>query len=223
MIYKLFENMCKKYNKIYPLLYEDKLKSEILSNIKDEINSRVNSRANSRANSRVNSVDNSSSYSENYNNEYLFSKTDNFCDYFQNNMFCKNLCPYLRNITGIYEDDYVSTYDYNMIRVSSTNTYNMELDMEKNSNSLWIPPEKHGLDNSDPIFNSYYLTGKNLYGKIFYIDFFETIKDDIKNLRNLSIFQKKYLETLDHKKMQELISIYIITMEAIIYTLNNDL
>jgi hypothetical protein len=77
-----------------------------------------------------------------------------------------------------------------------------------NSSKEWNPPDKHGLRNSDPVIPSYYLTGKDLKGNIFNVDYLFTIQDDIKNYRPLSIYQKQYLTRLPTEQLISLILLY---------------
>jgi hypothetical protein len=60
------------------------------------------------------------------------------------------------------------------------------------------PPEVYGLENSERIFGQYYLTGKDLNGKIVNIDFLFTIFDNIRNFRPLTVYQLEYIKTLDN-------------------------
>ena len=72
----------------------------------------------------------------------------------------------------------------------------------------WEPPPFHGLKNSQRVFGDYYLTGKELKGKLFVLDFYFTIEDDIKNFRTLSPYQMSYIKTLGHEEKQELFNLY---------------
>ena len=72
----------------------------------------------------------------------------------------------------------------------------------------WTPPPVHGLDNSDPIIPSYYLTGKDLRGNLFHIDFLYTIQDNIRNYRPLTDPQQAYLKTLSADQLVELVLLY---------------
>ena len=59
----------------------------------------------------------------------------------------------------------------------------------------WTPPETHGLENSDRIIPLYYMTNKNMKGKMLYLNYFEIILDDIRNCRELNTHQLKYLSS----------------------------
>ena len=70
-----------------------------------------------------------------------------------------------------------------------------------------LPPDKHGLSNSDVIIPAYYNLHKNP-SKILDLDFFEIIKDDIKNLRPLNKYQLKYIKEIKDEYKYELIEIF---------------
>ena len=72
----------------------------------------------------------------------------------------------------------------------------------------WDPPTAYGLQNSKRVFGNYYLTGKQLKGKLFELDFYTTIVDDIQNFRTLSSFQMSYIKTLSHEDKQELFHLF---------------
>jgi len=68
-------------------------------------------------------------------------------------------------------------------------------------------PEIHGLSNSDIIIPSYYQLHKHP-SKILSIDYYEIIKDDIKNIRPLNKYQLEYIKELSDEKKNELIDIF---------------
>ena len=76
---------------------------------------------------------------------------------------------------------------------------------EQKQDTIWKPPEKSGLDNSEGISYSY--CSKNYMGMV-EIDFFKKIKDDIHNYRNLSVRQLDYIKDLNNDEKFELIEIY---------------
>ena len=76
---------------------------------------------------------------------------------------------------------------------------------EQKQEITWKPPEKPGLDNSDGISYSY--CSRNYMGMV-EIDFFEKIKDDIRNYRKLSDRQLDYIKDLNNNEKFELIEIY---------------
>ena len=69
------------------------------------------------------------------------------------------------------------------------------------------PPKEPGLENCDPIIPPYYHLHKHP-SKIFTIDYFEIIKDDIKNFRPLNKYKLEYIKDLTHDQKFELVSIY---------------
>jgi hypothetical protein len=86
-----------------------------------------------------------------------------------------------------------------------------EFNYDKNFN--WCPPKTHGLNNSNYIIPTYY---KILYN----LDYFEIIKDDIRNFRKLNTYQLKYIqEQLDDHSKNELLTIYNNCVNALITSL----
>lgn len=79
----------------------------------------------------------------------------------------------------------------------------------------WKPPAENGLGNSEKIIPDYYLTNKCSPKKIFDIDFYSTIEDSIKNLRQLTFSQKEYLKNNPEKQL-EIILLYDIVMKTLI-------
>ena len=71
----------------------------------------------------------------------------------------------------------------------------------------YIPPKENGLLNSDIIIPSYYQLHKHP-SKIFNIDYYEIIKDDIRNIRPLNKYQLEYIKELSHEYKIELINIF---------------
>ena len=68
-------------------------------------------------------------------------------------------------------------------------------------------PKEHGLSNCNIIIPSYY----NLYkhpSKIFDIDYYEIIKDDIRNCRTLNEYQLQYIKGLSHEQKNEIFDIF---------------
>jgi hypothetical protein len=69
------------------------------------------------------------------------------------------------------------------------------------------PPTKHGLSNSFCIIPSYYhLHNQPL--KILDVDFFEIIKDDIRNCRTLNKYQMEYIKEIKDEYKYELIELF---------------
>ena len=63
-------------------------------------------------------------------------------------------------------------------------------------------------NNGDYIIPTYYMNEKNTKGKLFDIDFYWTILDSIRNLRELTPHQLELLKTLSHEKLIEIIHEY---------------
>jgi hypothetical protein len=64
-------------------------------------------------------------------------------------------------------------------------------------------PKEHGLSNSDVIIPSYYKLHEHP-SKILDVDFYEIIKDDIRNYRILNKYQLEYIKEIDDKYKYEL-------------------
>jgi hypothetical protein len=69
-------------------------------------------------------------------------------------------------------------------------------------------PAKFGIENSEQIIPNYYLSGKDLKGKIFECDFHYSIIDSIRNMRILSKYQQEYVEKLEKEECYELLREY---------------
>lgn len=69
-------------------------------------------------------------------------------------------------------------------------------------------PAQFGIDNSEQIIPKYYLSGKNLAGKLFECDFHYSIIDSIRNMRILSKYQQEYVERLEKEECYELLREY---------------
>uniref|UniRef100_A0A6C0HST3 Uncharacterized protein n=1 Tax=viral metagenome TaxID=1070528 RepID=A0A6C0HST3_9ZZZZ len=87
--------------------------------------------------------------------------------------------------------------------MNSDISYNNTIISERQNPNIFIedwssPPETYGLENSERIFGQYYLTGKDLNGKIVNIDFLFTIFDNIRNFRPLTVYQLEYIKSLDN-------------------------
>jgi hypothetical protein len=100
-------------------------------------------------------------------------------------LVCKNISNNLRKIMN-------SDISYNNTIISQRQNPNVFIED-------WSSPlETYGLENSERIFGQYYLTGKDLNGKIVNIDFLFTIFDNIRNFRPLTVYQLEYIKTLDN-------------------------
>lgn len=80
-------------------------------------------------------------------------------------------------------------------------------------------PEKYGLENSDLIIPSYYKLHKHP-SKILDFDFYEVIKDDIRNGRKLSSYQLEYIKNLKESYKDELIVLFNECIATFIELLN---
>jgi hypothetical protein len=84
-----------------------------------------------------------------------------------------------------------------------------ELNMEEikfDDMGSYEPPKQHGLSNSDIIIPQYY----KLHEKKFFLDldYFNIIKDDIRNYRSLNDYQIEYLRNISEDQKIELFKIF---------------
>jgi len=105
---------------------------------------------------------------------------DNIEQYFEKYIICKNLNNKLKKRLG---------YD--------------TFDNQKNIN--WIPPDKSGLGNSEPIIQKYFIDKLNNITQINYI---VIIKDDIRNMRSLNEEQLKYITTLNKNQLCDIVNTF---------------
>jgi hypothetical protein len=80
-------------------------------------------------------------------------------------------------------------------------------EMEYDDTGTYEPPTEPGLSNNEVIIPSYY----NLHDNpslILELDYFEIIKDDVRNCRVLNEYQLKYIKELSHECKNELFDIY---------------
>ena len=75
------------------------------------------------------------------------------------------------------------------------------------------PPKQYGLHNADVIIPSYYEIHKNP-SKILNLDYFEIIKDDIRNYRELNKYQLEYIKEIKDEYKFELIELFNECMQA---------
>ena len=83
----------------------------------------------------------------------------------------------------------------------------IEYKIQMDNYGKYIPPATHGLDNSEFIIKPYY----NIYKSpqhMFQINFFDMIKDDIRNYQPLNKHQLMFLENLTHSQLVELVKLY---------------
>lgn len=76
------------------------------------------------------------------------------------------------------------------------------------------PPKIYGLINSEPIISPNYNLHKDPL-KIFDIDYFNIIKDDIRNCKSLNKYQLDYIKQLSHEKKNELFDIFNICIDIL--------
>jgi hypothetical protein len=91
----------------------------------------------------------------------------------------------------------------------------MKKNQPKNDAHMWKPPLNYGLNNSEKNIPDYYLVGKCHEGKIFQIDYFSTIVDSVKNLRELTKSQITYLSE-NPKKQLDIIRLYDVVLKKVI-------
>ena len=72
-------------------------------------------------------------------------------------------------------------------------------------NFNWVPPKENGLQNCNHIIPNYYITPKN---KFLDIDYYNIIKDDIRNFRPLNEYQMEYIFNLKDEYKTELLIIF---------------
>ena len=87
-------------------------------------------------------------------------------------------------------------------------------DIKFEESSDWTPPMENGLKNSDYIIPQYYQLHRNPK-KIFTIDYFEIIKDDIRNLRPLNKYKLEYIKSLPNEYKDELLEIFNSCIETV--------
>ena len=80
------------------------------------------------------------------------------------------------------------------------------------------PPSCYGLGNCKRIIPEYYFTNNLKPGKLFDIDYYFIIKDDIKNFRPLSSHQIQYIKDLDDEHKDEIIELFNKSMTAMVDT-----
>ena len=80
-------------------------------------------------------------------------------------------------------------------------------EMKYDECGIYDVPKDHGLTNCNMIIPSYYQL-HNHPSKILTIDYFEIIKDDIRNFRELNHYQLDYIKLLTHEQNNDLFDIY---------------
>lgn len=88
-----------------------------------------------------------------------------------------------------------------------------------NTNEIsYDQPKEPGLSNCNVIIPNYYGIHSS-YNKMFDIDYYVMIKDDIKNLRPLNKYQLDFIKTLPHEDKYEIIEIFNACVNEYIYSL----
>ena len=108
-----------------------------------------------------------------------------------------------------YKNEYKNEDDYNFetnVNRSLSRILGID-DIKEFVNGDYEPPKEHGLSNCNVIIPSYYNLHKNP-SKITQLDYFEIIKDDIRNYRALNEYQLKYIKELSHECKNELFDIF---------------
>lgn len=128
-----------------------------------------------------------------YNYDTMFNNSS--CS--NNTIMCKNMDPSLKKILGII-DEY-----------------------ESQEKIDWVAPSKSGLENSEPIIPKYFTKYKNTeLPELITINYYQIIKDDIRNYRKLNTYQIEYIKKLEHEKKNELFDIYNRCISSLIDVMN---
>jgi len=150
-----------------------------------------------------NSIKNKSNKISNFINNSSKSSIVDFTELLKSDeLVCKNISNNLRKIMN-------NDISCNNTIVSEKQNPNVFIE---NWSSL---PETYGLENSERIFGQYYLTGKDLNGKIVNINFLFTIFDNIRNFRPLTVYQLEYIKTLDNLEYIMIINEFNNSMEVL--------
>jgi len=97
-----------------------------------------------------------------------------------------------------------------VIKTKICKRLSMELKLEEfhfDETGHWEPPKEPGLHNSNRIIPSYYQLDKNP-SKIIDIDYYNIIKDDIRNFRPLNNYKLEYIKDLSPEFKNELFDIF---------------
>lgn len=91
-------------------------------------------------------------------------------------------------------------------------------EMKYDDPNVWVPPKEYGLRNSIYIIPDYYNNSNTNY---FNLNYFEIIKDDIRNMRVLNNYQMEYIKQLSHNEKNELFELFnqcLVTVNDIVLT-----
>jgi len=94
-----------------------------------------------------------------------------------------------------------------------------EIKIDEEKDGSVESPKQFGLSNSEVIIPSYYEIHKHP-SKILNIDFFEIIKDDIRNYRPLNNYQLEYIKEIKDEYKYELIELFNICFRSIQENMN---
>jgi len=84
---------------------------------------------------------------------------------------------------------------YNVRKPSLSNFSSGEASSEVSSEpEKWVPPDKHGLENSDRIIPIFYIPSNMTKNNILRVDYHYMILDDIRNVRPLNEYQLNYIK-----------------------------
>jgi hypothetical protein len=109
-----------------------------------------------------------------------------------------------------YDTDISDNNEEYVIKANVCKTLSKQLKIpEKHYDYMgeYVPPKQHGLSNSEVIIPQYYYDKKDL-SKIIDIDYYEIVKDDIRNCRVLNKYQLEYIKKLPSECKDELIDIF---------------
>lgn len=117
------------------------------------------------------------------------------------------------------EDEEDDDYENYIIKTKMNNKLLKELGLSENNydekNSFdYEPPKEHGLSNCNFIIPAYYHISKHP-SKILNIDYYEIIKDDIRNFRILNSYQMEYIKNLSHEQKNELFDLFNSCLDTI--------
>jgi hypothetical protein len=99
------------------------------------------------------------------------------------------------------DSDIDSDIDLEKLSPSLIKYFKNHHNVDTNLQTDWIPPKRHGLNNSFIIIPDYY---KKPGEKILKVDYYNMIIDDIRNCRKLNEYQLNFIKDLDDNSKQEL-------------------
>lgn len=104
-----------------------------------------------------------------------------------------------------------SDYENYVIKANLCGMLSRELKLDEivyDEIGTYEPPSESGLSNSNVIIPAYYHIDKNPL-KILDVDYYDIIKDDIRNYRELNSYQLEYVRNLtSHELKNELIEVF---------------